>query len=390
MIPCPTCHPRIPATGYRQLEEDVQYDDDETVAYAVAKKKKMTMSGSNIINNDNNNNNKLDDDDDEDWFWECDTCQSTFAMSLPPDNGKKEQQDTDKNKSQQQQHTPLDPPLAAAMHQVVTRVVGFIQDHETLLFGRNKAIGRSNVANNHNDDEDDKETTLILEDLLQEHVTLASNIIGVRHWTTNLLLLLQLDTWLSDIHAQLLTRATATTSKSGNDNDESLLDSVAQSVDALQRLIKFVNGFSSSSSSSSSTNAAAAVQDRDNHNHSISNHDNGNNCNELVLHRGHLLSSVILGTVRALVSLGDAKSQKYASEWLKQLDGGDNAHDDKDNFVTLFESPAMQKVVAALRVAWIRNATVASINAARNSDEGDDNNETDIDKRHSNKKLKKG
>lgn len=387
MIPCPTCHARIPATGYRQLEEDVQYDDDETVAYAVAKKMKKVI----VLQESNNQ------DDDDDWFWECATCQSTFAMSSPPNNGKETKQYDDKNKNQQQQqqHKPLDRPLAAAMQQVVKRVVDFIQDHETLLFARNKTLGsRSNVAVDN--DDDDKETAMVLEDLLQEHVTLASNVMGARHWTTNLLLLLQLDTWLSDIHAQLLTRATTSNSGRGNDNDDEtnnetlLLESIAQAVDALQRLVQFVNGFSSSSLPNAA--AAVAAQNKDNTNNNSNHGNNHNHNNELVLHRGHLLSSVILGTVRALVSLGDAKSQKYASEWLKQLDhhNGDKHDNSNDNFVTLFESPAMQKVVAALRVAWTRNATVASVTAAWNDDEAEEEGKKNNDQRHSNKKLKKG
>jgi hypothetical protein len=399
MIPCPTCHARIPATGYRQLEEDVQYDDDETVAYAVAKKMKKVIV-SQESNNNNDNKNKQDDGDD-DWFWECATCQSTFALSSPPNNDKETKQYDDKNKTknqQQQQHKPLDRPLAAAMQQVVKRVVDFIQDHETLLFARNKTLGsRSNVAVDN--DDDDKETAMVLEDLLQEHVTLASNVMGARHWTTNLLLLLQLDTWLSNIHAQLLTRATTSNRGRVNDNDDEannetlLLESIAQAVDALQRLVQFVNGFSSSSLPNAA--AAAAAQNKDNYNNNNSNHGNGNNNhhnNELVLHRGHLLSSVILGTVRALVSLGDAKSQKYASEWLKQLDhhNGDKHDNSNDNFVTLFESLAMQKVVAALRVAWTRNATVASVTAACNNDEVEKEDKKNNDQRHSNKKLKKG
>jgi biotin-(acetyl-CoA carboxylase) ligase len=93
----------------------------------------------------------------------------------------------------------------------------------------------------------------------------------------------------------------------GADPDMELL---AEAIDMLERLCKFVQGLG------------------------------------LKLHMGHVLSDLVVGAARALVSLGDVKSQKYASEWLKRIAG----------YVEHFESDGMQKVVSALQVAWTRQS----------------------------------
>jgi len=59
---------------------------------------------------------------------------------------------------------------------------------------------------------------------------------------------------------------------------------------------------------------------------------------------GHLLSNHVIGVTRALVSLGDVKSQKYTSEWLKRLAG----------YTEHFENVGVQKVASALQIAWTR------------------------------------
>ena len=63
---------------------------------------------------------------------------------------------------------------------------------------------------------------------------------------------------------------------------------------------------------------------------------------KLKLDPGHLLSDVIIGIGRTLVSLGDVKSQKYGAEWLDKI----------SDYVETFESEGRQKVVSKLRVAW--------------------------------------
>jgi hypothetical protein len=70
---------------------------------------------------------------------------------------------------------------------------------------------------------------------------------------------------------------------------------------------------------------------------------------QLGLHPGHLLSNVVVGVARALVSLGDSKSQKYAADWLDKIDM---------DYVQQFESDGIQKVVATLKGAWQRDNSV--------------------------------
>ena len=92
----------------------------------------------------------------------------------------------------------------------------------------------------------------------------------------------------------------------------------------LQRLFRFVDGLSRANEDSSN--------------------NNDNMKGLLQLDKGHLLSHVVIGTARALVSLGDHKSQTYAAEWLEKV----AAH------VETFETEGMKKVVASLSSAWTR------------------------------------
>lgn len=92
---------------------------------------------------------------------------------------------------------------------------------------------------------------------------------------------------------------------------EERMDLIAESIDSLERVVRFVDGLG------------------------------------LRLHMGHLLSDAIIGVARALVGLGDVKSQKDGSEWL------DKIHDD---YVVHFESEGMQRVVVVLRKTWEKSA----------------------------------
>lgn len=130
------------------------------------------------------------------------------------------------------------------------------------------------------------------EQLLQ----LSSSVLGARHWATNLLILLRLDQSLKSLSSTMITTG----------NPPELLE-VAELVDHVERLVTFVNGLN------------------------------------LELHMGHLLGNVVIGIARMLVTMGDAKSKKFASEWLSKI---------QDDYVAHFESDEMKKVVETLAVAW--------------------------------------
>lgn len=176
---------------------------------------------------------------------------------------------------------------------VKDKVATFLQDHQ--------AIQKNNTAtgDDDRDDDADEEKEALQAELLEQNLGLASSVVGAKHWATNLVLMLHLERTLQSFHTSMLTE--------GADPDMELL---AEAIDMLERLCKFVQGLG------------------------------------LKLHMGHVLSDLVVGAARALVSLGDVKSQKYASEWLKRIAG----------YVEHFESDGMQKVVSALQVAWTRQS----------------------------------
>jgi hypothetical protein len=219
-IPCPTCNPR--QAPQQVLEEEVQYDDDQTTKY-------ISSLGAT-----------------------CQTCRT-----------KPEGTDTAK--------------LQKVMSSVCQKTLSYLQEQESAV---------------KKDDEEEEEEE---EQVLEEYVSLASTVMGDKHWTTNLLLLMHLDRRLSTLSQQMITT-----------QEPPALDDVAEAIDSLERVVRFVQGL------------------------------------ELSLHMGHVLDNCILGIARALVSLGDSKSQKYAAAWLEKI----------QPYVDLFESEGRQKVVQALSVAW--------------------------------------
>jgi hypothetical protein len=176
---------------------------------------------------------------------------------------------------------------------VKDKVATFLQDHQAIQNNNTTAAGDDG-------DDSDEEKEALQAELLEQNLGLASSVVGAKHWATNLVLMLHLERTLQSFHANMLTE--------GADPDMELL---AEAIDMLERLCNFVQGLG------------------------------------LKLHMGHVLSDLIVGAARALVSLGDVKSQKYASEWLKRIAGG---------YVEHFESDGMQKVVSALQVAWTRQS----------------------------------
>jgi hypothetical protein len=229
-IPCPTCHPR--QAPQQVLDEEVQYDDDQTTSYITR------IDDATAI---------------------CQTCQT-----------KPKDRDTAK--------------LEKVMSSVCQKIVSYLQEQESS--DHNKKTNTDTV----DDDDEDEE-----EQVLEEYVGLAGTVMGDKHWTTNLLLLMHLNRRLSSLSQQMLTT-----------QEPPGLDDVAEAIDSLERVVRFVQGL------------------------------------ELSLHMGHVLDDCILGVARALVSLGDSKSQKYAAVWLEKM----------QPYVDLFETEGRQKVVQALSVAW--------------------------------------
>ena len=228
-IPCPACHPRD--AQQMSLDEEAQYDDDQTVKYANLMEPKI---------------NKIVC---------CGKCETGTGTGL----------DNDK--------------LCKVLRSVCRKMEVFLDTYEN---GNN---------NDNEDDEDEDEKDAILE----EHASLASTMMGDRHWTSNLTLLLHLDRRLKAMSQRMMV------TQELPEEDE-----IAEAIDTLQRISRFVDSL------------------------------------KLDMDPGHLLGDVTIGTARMLISLGDEKSQKYGAEWLSKI----------EDYVDQFANDGLQKVVSVLKVAW--------------------------------------
>ena len=133
------------------------------------------------------------------------------------------------------------------------------------------------------------------DELQNQLLELATVTLGAKHWTTNLMTLLQIDYKLKEQHATMI--------QSG---EPPLMDDLAQIIDALERLERYVVSL------------------------------------DLRMHMGHVLSFSMIGVARSLICLGDLKSKTYASKWIQKV----------KLYTDTFESEGMQKVVAAMQNAY--------------------------------------
>jgi hypothetical protein len=147
-------------------------------------------------------------------------------------------------------------------------------------------------------DDDDNDPTDTEQEMDEQLFHLSSSVLGAQHWTTNLMALSMLNRQLSAIHAATL--------MGGSPPD---LTELAECIDTLQRLWDYVDGLN------------------------------------LKADPAHLLCGPTIGIARALVSLGDVKSRKFAAEWIEKV----------EEYVRKFEMEGMVKVVEALKEAWKRD-----------------------------------
>lgn len=166
-------------------------------------------------------------------------------------------------------------------------------------------LERTSSASGATRSDDDEDPTDAEQEMDEQLFHLASSVLGAKHWTTNLMALSMLNMQLSAIHAATL--------MGGSPPD---LTELAECIDTLQRLWDYVNGL------------------------------------ELKADSAHLLCGPTIGIARALVSLGDIKSRKYAAEWIEKV----------EEYVRKFEVEGMVKVVEALKEAWKRDDLEAVTN----------------------------
>lgn len=244
-IPCTVCHPRQQS----QLDEATQYDDDteQPVSY-------MSWHSNRFV---------------------CESCNHT---------------ETSKSS------------IVKVVHSISDKVLQFLEQYKHQQEQKKSQSAKTQEDKNIEEDDEEEE----IESLLQEHLSLASSVLGSRHWTTNLLLLLYLDRGLKQFHQKLIIQQTTGVADDGEDEEEMQME-LAEHIDHLQRITGFIERL------------------------------------QVDLHPGHLLSDVIIGVARALVSLGDVKSCKYAAEWLEHLNGYEP-----------FLSESLLKVIDSLKHAWER------------------------------------
>lgn len=267
-VPCFQCHPRVG----RQLDEDTQYDDEQTVQYAIPQIQEHKNNG----NSDAKAGATSEAASGTMVVYTCTKCGTQASSSQEPYAK-----------------------CITTMDKVVQKVVKFLRDYDT----RN---------GKHDEEEEDDDEEEVQDEMLEQHISMSSSVLGAKHWTTNLLLLLQVDRTLQSIHGAMLT-ANNGAGKKGSSSfslPENDMDRIAATVDSLERVVRFITGLG------------------------------------LYLHHGHMTGDVIIGLARALVALGDYKSQTYAAEWLEKID--------KD-YVQLFCTPGIAKVVDSLQTAWKRN-----------------------------------
>ena len=161
-----------------------------------------------------------------------------------------------------------------------------------------------------------------------QFLQLASSICGAQHWTTHFMTLDMIEETLTALNETLMNLGQDP--KNDEESMEEMFVSIAEAADDIERAYTFANALN------------------------------------LKLDPAHWLFDYTIALARVLVSLGDVKSQKYASEWINRV----------DKYAASFENEGMQKVVVALRDAWKRD--------------GSDNKRKAETKSYENKKLKSG
>ena len=170
----------------------------------------------------------------------------------------------------------------------------------------------NNIRGGGDDDYDVKEEEMA--EMTERLICLSYSVLGAKHYCTNLLLVQSLGKKLSALHSSMLWSITGQKGKKkgGDDNDTGLdMNEIAECIDSLERLFKFVKGLN------------------------------------LKSHPGHLLGNATIGVSRVLIGLGDIKSMKFGAEWAEKV---------HDYFSCGFEGAAMEKVVETLLNAWKRKA----------------------------------
>lgn len=143
----------------------------------------------------------------------------------------------------------------------------------------------------------------------EQFYEMATSICGARHWATHFMNLSLIEESLANFHSTLI----------------SMGQNAADDADTMQELL----------------NGIAEAADGIDHAWIYASHL------DLQTDPSHWLFDYVIGLARALVGLGDIKSQKYAAQWISKV----------EDYAMTFESDGMQKVVSSLKNAWKRHTS---------------------------------
>lgn len=143
-------------------------------------------------------------------------------------------------------------------------------------------------------------------DIDQQFLQMATSTCGSQHWTVHFLNLSLMEESLASFHSTLMT--IGENPEEDAETMEELFTDIAEVADGLQRAYTFASSL------------------------------------QLKLDPAHWLFDYTVGLARTLVGLGDEKSQKYGADWISRV----------ENYAEKFEAQDMQKVVKAIKDAWIR------------------------------------
>jgi len=143
----------------------------------------------------------------------------------------------------------------------------------------------------------------------EQFYEMATSICGAKHWTTHFMNLSLIEESLANFQSTFMSMGQNPAEDA--ETMEELLTGIAEAADGIERAWVYASGLN------------------------------------LKTDPSQWLFDYTVGLSRALVSLGDAKSQQYAAQWISKV----------EDYAEAFESDGMQKVVSSLKNAWKRHTS---------------------------------
>mmetsp|Transcript_15023 Transcript_15023/g.30632 ORF Transcript_15023/g.30632 Transcript_15023/m.30632 type:complete len:251 (-) Transcript_15023:30-782(-) len=143
----------------------------------------------------------------------------------------------------------------------------------------------------------------------EQFYEMATSICGAKHWTTHFMNLSLIEESLANFQSTFMSMGQNAAEDA--ETMEELLTGIAEAADGIERAWVYASGLN------------------------------------LKTDPSQWLFDYTVGLARALVSLGDAKSQQYAAQWISKV----------EDYAEAFESDGMQKVVSSLKNAWKRHTS---------------------------------